>query len=220
MNAPVRPSHTRRPWLAGAWFLLPALVLAAPLLLLAGCNPGEHYELLSFFFDGVPDPNAPVDDLSDSPAAQARRRLAIKYNYHQPYAQENCVACHTSHDPSALMPGASVCAQCHGNKPDQFELMHGPVAVGDCLVCHNPHQSTTVFMLRDQPRALCGQCHTQPDTLGPTPSAHMDPQRSCLDCHSGHGGDQPNFLHPAPLNADQPDASTPQSPGQGEVVPG
>ncbi len=221
MKARVRSGCVRRKRFVGVLYLLPVLVLGVPpLLALTGCNPEEHYETLSFFFDGVPDPNAPPEALSNSPAAQARRRLAIKYNFHEPYSEGNCQACHTSHEPAALMPDASVCVQCHGNKPEQFELMHGPVAVGDCMACHDPHQSTTVFMLRDPPRVMCVTCHAMPDTLGPTPQAHTDPKRSCLDCHSGHGGDRTYFLKPEALNEINSGDVSPQTPDQGEAVPG
>jgi hypothetical protein len=37
---------------------LVALVVFA-VIALAGCSPQRKYKVLSFFFDGVPDPNAP-----------------------------------------------------------------------------------------------------------------------------------------------------------------
>ncbi len=201
--------------------LLPGAVLGVSLLLgLTGCDPEKHYETLSFFFDGVPDPNAPVEDLSDTPGAQARRRLAIKLKFHPPYAEEKCNACHLSHEPAALMPDASVCLTCHAQVPEQFQMMHGPVAAGSCLTCHNPHQSTDNYLLRRPARQMCASCHEPPDTLEPLPPAHLDPEQSCINCHHGHGGDNPYFLRePGPEQTDTEQTDAEQADQESDPAP-
>ena len=71
--------------------------------------------------------------------------------------------------------------------------MHGPVATGQCLWCHLPHESTEPKLLVASSQKLCRQCHDG-NALSPDPPAHRDEQRSCLDCHLGHGGRTGHFL--------------------------
>ena len=74
-----------------AWFAFACFVSAA----LLGCGtPEKRYEVLSFFFDGVPNPNAEL-------AAQTSERVrrsggTVALVRHKPFVDENCVACHKS----------------------------------------------------------------------------------------------------------------------------
>lgn len=147
--------------------------------------------MLSFFFDGVPDPNAIIAD-SDLAAAKA---AGLTYYTHKPYAENACRECHDN--PSNVFGGrtdSSICMKCHAEVVQQHEVMHGPVAAVACLWCHKPHESIHENLLRYEVPQLCRQCHV-PGLLGaPQQPDHIQNEVACLDCHSGHGGDNRYFL--------------------------
>jgi predicted CXXCH cytochrome family protein len=190
------------------------LVLALVCAPLGGCTAQRQYKVLSFFFDGVPDPNAkPVDHpsvLNTGPNDQpVNKKLAV---VHQPYAAGNCRACHTS-APTAK-PGdgtlaaasaakdlklvafdSSLCVSCHKDKPGEFKVMHGPVAAAACMWCHEPHQSDNPALLKSGGPDLCCQCHDR-QLLSKDQSGHQTETKACLDCHFGHGAPDSNLLRP------------------------
>lgn len=155
------------------------------------CSVQKHYEVLSFFFDGVPDPNAPM--VGSGP--RAARAAGLTYFAHQPYVENACHECHE--DPSNVFGGrsdSSVCLKCHTDVVQQYPVMHGPVAAVACLYCHKPHESTLPNLLRSEAPQLCRQCHV-PGLLGaPQRPDHVQMEEACLDCHFGHGGRQRYFL--------------------------
>ena len=194
------------------WFGL-AVVSCVALILLWGCaTPEQKYRWLSFFFDGVPDPNAPV--IPGTPDARALRELGVNYFVHQPYDEGNCKACHgaVTATRAMLSPDSSVCLSCHEQVSQQYPVMHGPVAVGACLQCHRPHEARFRHLLRDADTRLCDQCHDRDLLLGPVPPAHQDPERGCLECHVGHGASEHNLLRVlAPADPVEPETPKPEA---------
>ena len=192
---------------------LAALSAGTLLLWWGGCSVEKNYKMLSFFFDGVPDPNAP-DQYGGLAMAQSPT-----YSEHQPFTQEACMECHT--DPSDMTLAkndSSMCSKCHVDVTYEYNYMHGAVLGEACLMCHNPHFSPLSNLLRDDGPGMCNQCHeTKDDGLNPS---HLDLERNCIDCHSGHGGDTPFFLHtlseldPIPVYSSEVEQSDPQDPGQ------
>ncbi len=169
----------------------------------AGCSIEKHYDMLSFFFDGVPDPNAPV-----AVSGVFARDPRADYIVHEPFAEGACQNCHTDFsDLTAIRNDSGVCLQCHATTPNEHAYMHAPVVTTTCLWCHNPHQSPHAYLLRAEPAEVCGRCHTT-RVLGPAhrgqPAASF---ASCLDCHAGHGGPQPLFLLPNAPSLQSLDAS-------------
>lgn len=173
--------------------------------LAVGCNPKKHYKLLSFFFDGVPDPNAPARS-----TARAGRNTADKperpviFSTHKPFEEENCKACHKG-DPTDIKSlltttDSTICMDCHQPLVQKFPVMHGPVAAKACLWCHAPHTSSEPLLLRAATPDLCMQCHDR-QLLGDKPPDHQDAKADCLSCHFGHGADKRFFLKPVPTTA-------------------
>lgn len=169
------------------------------LLLLLGCGtPQQRYKVLSFFFDGVPDPNAPKGTVASASGG--------KPSYlHNPFANGKCNACHQSEDPfSPPHVTAATCLACHTQVPGEYPLLHGPVASGQCQFCHTPHQSTEPHLLKLSSPRICQQCH-EPGSISPKVAEHTDPKADCMSCHSGHGGSDRHFLKasytPAPATA-------------------
>lgn len=170
-----------------------AIVIILPFLLWSGCNLERDYETLSFFFDGVPDPSL----LSSNELGQGGTMV---WTYHAPFVERACQDCHPNPKYSNVgltREDSHVCLKCHENVVDQYEMMHGPVVGVGCLFCHSPHKSPFPSLLREPTPQLCVQCHTQEMMRKPLPQEHMDPNRNCLDCHYGHGGDIDYFLRPS-----------------------
>lgn len=157
-----------------------------------GCTvTDKNYRLLSFFFDGVPNPNAlPIMAESGNPAAI---RQSPTYVAHPPFLNNQCDACHRSRFTQEAIT-SDVCLKCHSGVPNEYPFMHGPVTAGACLWCHVPHESAFAHLLKARPRAVCTQCHEPALLDSERVPEHADESKSCLDCHRGHGGQGRNML--------------------------
>jgi predicted CXXCH cytochrome family protein len=182
-----------------------ATSLAALMTIWLGCSVEKHYDVLSFFFDGVPDPDA-EDALvwrGGSRAGGVAQPLIVR-SAHSAYAERRCNECHGETSAYGfLVEGfdqldATTCLQCHGDVLETYPVLHGPVAVHACLWCHLPHESAYDHLLAVRSPQLCLQCHDLGLMESPQPPEHVDIQRDCLDCHSGHGGRDLRFLKPMP----------------------
>jgi predicted CXXCH cytochrome family protein len=183
----------------------------ALVLLWTGCNVERDYAILSFFLDGVPDPNAEfvIDERG------RRRRAGVTYITHAPYAEENCAACHRgSRSLMLTRVESTVCLKCHEGIVDEYPFMHGPVAASDCLWCHSPHESPNPHLLKAPGTELCLQCHGLTFSVAPAAPYHPDPEQSCLDCHHGHGGGDRFFIvELTPEEAPGSETDEPAEPG-------
>ncbi len=178
---------------------------AAALCVWCGCAvTRSNYSTLSFFFDGVPNPDAP----GPGRGGQGDSTVAMAVVVHKPFAEEKCEECHkTKYRPNRNDPSA--CFSCHTKLGEQHAWTHGAVAGGACLWCHAPHESTRKWLLRSPDRALCMQCHAGTLTNGTTVPAHVDPKVGCLECHFGHGGPTSLMLKPGATAQAPPQSSLP-----------
>lgn len=203
-------SEHRRPRIRRRMLLMMMLVLATVSWL--SCSIEKNYQVLSFFFDGVPDPNAPVTASS----LDAAKAAGLTYYSHKPYAENACKECHEN--PSNIFGGrtdSSICMKCHAEIVQQHEVMHGPVAAVACLWCHKPHESVIENLLRHQVPQLCRQCHIPGLQGAPQQPDHIQTKDACLDCHSGHGGDNRYFLKDVSNRPDPIDPAN-EAAGDGE----
>jgi predicted CXXCH cytochrome family protein len=212
MPIPVRQFCRR--WLPGAMGVLVWLAL------LVGCaTPQERYRVLSFFFDGVPDPSAPqkVVPQANLDANQEVVSTVAVMSRHKPYVTNQCAVCHESAEGIIMdfEKAYNQCVKCHDKVKSGHPLMHGPVVQDACKWCHTPHESAEPALLKDTPIVVCTQCHNR-QLLGDKPVEHLDGKTSCLKCHFGHGGDARYFLKSAATTtapaADEPSGLNP-SPG-------
>ncbi len=158
------------------------------------CDEVERYEVLTFFFDGVPPLEAetsgteegPVE--ADSPSSVAtrvqERPKAVEHG-----SRKDCDFCHERlwevgrMEFVKLLP--ELCYHCHTDYTVSASFVHGPVAVGDCLFCHNLHKSKNEHLLKEPEPKLCYQCHEKKG-IESIPDHSAELASECLDCHEGH----------------------------------
>lgn len=199
MLRPTRTTHPTRPlWRSRARAGVLWCVIAGACVW-AGCTVTKtNYKTLSFFFDGVPDPEATLQK-----GAPGDTTIAVAVVQHKPFLEEKCEACHkTQYRPSRNDPSA--CLSCHDKVMNQHEWTHGAVAGGACLWCHSPHESARKWLLRAPDRKLCMQCHSAALLTGDTVPAHADSTSGCVDCHYGHGGKTAVMLKPGATATTKP----------------
>jgi predicted CXXCH cytochrome family protein len=175
------------------------LLLLCSLIGWVGCgSPRERYKTLSFFFDGVPNPDAPkvvrTAAVATTGPGQVKHLIA---STHKPFADNQCDACHRSSAGQIMdfEEAYSACVRCHKDVTTKYARMHGPVARAACRWCHTPHEATEPVLLKMPVIKVCTQCHDQ-QLLGSNPPQHGDGITSCIACHNGHGGTQALFLKP------------------------
>ncbi len=155
-------------------------------------SPQQQYKVLSFFLDGVPNP----DDIQESPTidkAGLKKALAqqsTRVTEHGPFAAKQCVGCHERGTNKLLLPIQELCLRCHVVAQGK-KWVHGPVASGGCRVCHNPHSSPYPFLLESASTDFCFHCHAKSDIY--KNEVHKDVVR-CTDCHDAHASDNRMLL--------------------------
>jgi predicted CXXCH cytochrome family protein len=171
--------------------LLAGLAISIGLSFLGCSTPQQRYRVLSTFFDGVPDPDAPKKT-SGSRRVGDRGRVTI---VHKPYQENKCDACHlnTADIFARAQVRPDVCMDCHAIVPKEHRVMHGPVVNNACGMCHSPHSSGNAHLLRQPAPAVCTQCH-EPAEVTALHKQPFDVKRSCIECHSGHGGTDHKLL--------------------------
>ncbi len=166
-------------------------ILICVVVLLCGCTAQTRYEVLSFFFDGVPPPESQaVRDARAGAAGRGTNKLAELGSQHGPYAAKLCTACHDENTNALLLPKETLCRNCHdlqlGRRP------HGPVVSGGCVVCHDPHRSSYRYLLVSPAKEFCMYCHDPKDIYAE--DAHRGMTVSCTECHNPHGSDNTYLL--------------------------
>lgn len=172
---------------------------------LSGCSIKQKHDVLSIFFDGVPDPNeiefVTPDDTKkqiDSVAVQETTEEIAKPQLfiHKPYLERTCNDCHDQNNIGSLqynMPG--LCYYCHEDFKNKHKVIHGPVEAGYCNACHNAHNSKYEKLLIKPRQELCFECHDKEDVFNNNiHDGFID--HDCMDCHNPHGGDNRFVLQP------------------------
>lgn len=179
-------------------------------VLWTGCSVEKDYKVLSFFFDGVPDPTIVR---SNADALRLAKETGGKVYAHKPFANNQCGECHKDlSGEGARNVNPAICFRCHEALGNEYPKMHGAVSAGACVFCHSPHESVIEHLLREHPPSICLQCHTQKSFGDPPAPVHADMKRDCLDCHFGHGGPERFFLRPGWLESTPATAPAPGSP--------
>lgn len=160
---------------------MPVLLLA----LLYGCAGKTRYQVLSFFFDGVPPPG----ETRVGPVKGREKEgvpAAVRYTEHGPYAAKQCEACHLKSSNRLVLPINELCFQCH-RLDIRKKYIHGPLASGGCNACHDPHRSRYPFLLVSESKESCLHCHDANAIA--KKGIHQRTEAQCTTCHDAHSSD-------------------------------
>jgi len=162
-------------------------------VLLCTCNTTKNHKVLSFFFDGVPEPGkAPVELGGGARKGSAETpTTASRYREHGPYAAKQCEACHMKGTSRLILPIEELCLKCHSLNVRK-KYIHGPLASGGCKVCHEPHGSIYPFLLVSEPKEFCLHCHDS-NAIAKN-DAHKGVEAQCTECHDAHSSDEEYLL--------------------------
>ncbi len=169
-------------------------VLIAALILLTACEANRRYEILSFFFDGVPLPETGEagGPEEDQPAGAGQQKNRVYQ--HGPFGARFCSACHDKNTNRLILPEEELCLFCH-TLPRKYSWLHGPLAAGGCTVCHDPHVTSNPALLVSDARDFCLYCHVREDVM--KTAVHRETGETCTHCHDAHGADN-RFLLKTP----------------------
>lgn len=183
-------SRSRRAQWVSLGMTLVALGLAI------ACTAQTRYEVLSFFFDGVPQPGgsaAPtpsVAGLMTEPSATGDSPLDVSLNWasvHPPYMDQQCNLCHSSELTEVLVAtDQSLCLRCHGDEVIEQNWDHGPAEMGQCRICHEAHVSVYPNLQVAEQPLLCVSCHAEPTLMERIDAHQGHANRACTSCHDPH----------------------------------
>ena len=178
------------------------VLLISIVLLVSACSSSSSYGILSFFFDGVPNPNKEEvktkDSIEDTSKTRTRESILKKANpefvLHGPYRAKLCDDCHNMKQGFKLLKKEpELCYQCHDDFRKTEKFIHGPVAAGYCNECHQPHRSINKYLLLEPEQKICLKCHNENDIK--TNDDHPDiKNENCINCHNPHGSNEQYFL--------------------------
>ncbi len=182
-------------------FVLNFLII---LFLIFSCSPKTRYQVLSFFFDGVPNPEQPSKKQSNRLAADSlnnkSRKLTLRQHQtpeqtmHPPFADRDCGACHDMRGGNSLIaPMPDLCYECHDDFRQEMPKLHGLVEAGACTTCHHPHVSKNKMLLTRSGQEMCLHCHDTRDVQKNEVHEEVEAM-ACTECHDAHGGEEPPFL--------------------------
>ena len=172
------------------WALRVVCILA--ILFLAGCDARVRYRTLSFFFDGVPDPDK-IAAVANAPGKKGGKQAIPKPRLvnHGPYEAKLCNACHQRATNALVLPVEELCFKCHTIDIKKKHL-HGPVAAGGCRICHDPHGTGRPYLLVSEPKKFCYYCHDEKSVAAN--EVHKGVEAECIECHDAHSSDNPFLL--------------------------
>ncbi|MBL0102299.1 MAG: hypothetical protein IPP51_00120 [Bacteroidetes bacterium] len=161
-------------------------------------TPVCHYRTLSFFFDGVPDPNKKEDTTlivsSDTSLTTLSQKKEPDSYDHKPYAEDMCESCHErGFSNRLLVPQPDLCYTCHTDFTQKYQALHGPVASGNCTACHNQHTGKYRYLLDRKGQDVCLYCHESRQVFANKLHKEIG-EKNCTECHSPHGGDNRGML--------------------------
>lgn len=170
---------------------------------LSGCSSTSHYKLLSFFFDGVPDPAIELAQHTSDSIRKADTSLIAQNlikdsgptSYvHTPYQDKQCNSCHDRSSMGKLIKSMpELCYDCHEDFSKKYKVLHGPVGGGQCTMCHNTHTSPNESLLVRTGQDLCLHCHDSKQLITTETHKQMN-DAGCTTCHNPHGGNDLSFL--------------------------
>jgi predicted CXXCH cytochrome family protein len=172
-----------------------AITVSCLVLIAGGCNKYDRYEVLTFFFTGVPHPDGKTDitDPEDSSASmrEKSRRKAMarrtKVFTHGPYAAKECYKCHDSKTTATLLDKGktgTVMPRWEGRMPGRLVAPLKEL----CLECHTSKSagsaySKNLWIHGPVSDGLCTICHSPHQSRNPYLLKKESSYEMCTSCH-------------------------------------
>ena len=172
------------------------IVVILPVIIVR-CTPEKKFQVLSIFFDGVPDPNKKTEvttvATSDT-AGLAVKNVEPDSYVHKPYDEDKCESCHErGFSNSLIKPQPELCYTCHEDFRTKYQTLHAPVSSGYCTACHHQHMAKNKKLLIRESQNICLFCHENKQVFKNKLHSKIGDQ-NCIECHSPHGGDNRGLL--------------------------
>lgn len=137
------------------------------------CHAGPHKPMVISYSEDTPQEQCATCHKNPTHAEVFKiiRKANSKHN-----TEITCASCHDVH---GKIPD---CSKCHDQEGHRAGLV-----TADCLRCHtNPHDPLTITFSKDEPKTICGGCHTEVlATLMNSKTRHTN--QTCAFCHPRHG---------------------------------
>lgn len=203
-----------------------AAVACAVVFVFLGCDRQSRYEILTFFFEGVPpldgDPNAvgvtassthtengedTTTVIIEKPKTPAEIAFSIQKHHSSHKILKDCDKCHegslSSGRRELRKPLPDMCYSCHKDFSRSGKYLHGPINVGECVFCHDPHRSSFVKLQKDPQPKLCYNCHRR-ESISEIKNHEKVLDLICTNCHDPHASSQPKLLKPNAVTFNDP----------------
>jgi predicted CXXCH cytochrome family protein len=167
------------------------LALCVVTFLLCGCETAANYKTLSFFFDGVPNPDEQPKEWAGIKRDKAGNFPVAQGSSHGPYAAKECGGCHMRGTNTLVEPIERLCLRCHVINLNK-KWVHGPLASGGCRFCHLPHNSSNPYLLASGLADPCFACHEEKAIK--QKEYHKGTDMKCTRCHDAHMSDRQYLL--------------------------
>ena len=174
------------------------------------CYSIEFYDVMNFFFDGVPKKDkviknmelldyTDISTISNDIDPMINTKFPKKIIFHTPFQKKLCADCHGGKNSLFTMSieGSELCWKCHEDFQNSSENLHVPVEEGECNECHHHHMSKHSKLLLQTVNKLCDECHDTDELL--ETKAHLSKdnkiiKKSCVECHNPHGSNKSALL--------------------------
>ena len=156
--------------------------------------------------------HSPIKEGESCVSAKCHYEMTKVRYVHAPVATGACLVCHTNikKDPpfGLVSTGVDLCWRCHKNQKlviFQSKYLHKIVKDEGCIGCHNSHGSkTTKFLLNQDERTLCVDCHKKAtkkvmERIASASVVHKPvAEGRCAGCHTPHASNYNKLLKGGP----------------------
>lgn len=150
------------------------VLIAVSAVSIGGCSQEKRYEVLTFFFTGVPEPGSELDEAHKAAlgekgvkAKKKKRRLFFqepKYFIHGPYASRECGKCHADDSARSFQFGGAKTTKTSKSTRKRYGPRLAYPLKKLCVVCHSEkseHFAKSLQLSMHEPVATgqCVKCH-------------------------------------------------------------
>jgi len=190
-----------------------AAAMVCAFFVFLGCDRQSRYKVLTFFFEGVPDPNAVrakaavsvstgIDEntktiIIEKPKTPAELALYKQKHHSRHKFLKDCDKCHEGGLRTGIkelrQPMPDLCYSCHKDFSRLGKYLHGPINVGECVFCHDLHGTLYIKLQKEPQPKLCYNCHRR-ESISEIENHKKVLDLICTECHDPHVSSLPKMM--------------------------